>query len=245
LFDLVVHDGSNADLYVALDVNTGAISLVSSSTNGVAQDGKCTTVFGVSCRGSLLLEYMSTTYVWTTTDSSTIAKPGTPAIDNTADTLNTMLLLPARVRTPVDLSTKRRRSHGTSPWKRDMSQFGAAKRCPGFNSPMFAVSNGRLGSAPNGCGPDGAWYSVIVPNLNFGSCCNTHDTCYDSCPEWFEKCNNDFLDCMTNSCDKCMSDLSYNLPPFSDLGRWEPFVPETALPSASNRTTMTDMDVVC
>ena len=171
LFDLVVHDGSNPDLYVALDVNTGAISLVSSTTNGgVTQDGKCTTVFGVSCRGSLLLEYMSTTYLWTTTsDGSTIATPGTPATDNTADTLNTMLLLPARIQTPVDppttssgvtnTSTRRRRSPGTTPWKRDMSQFGKAQRCPGFNSPMIAVSNGRAGSAPNGCGPDGACWS--------------------------------------------------------------------------------------
>ena len=104
LFDLVMRDGSNPDLYVALDVNTGAISLVSSSTNGVAQDGKSTTVFSVSCKGSLLLKYASTTYVWTIVDSSTVATPGTPATDNTADTLNTMLLLPVRVRTPVDLS---------------------------------------------------------------------------------------------------------------------------------------------
>ena len=207
LFDLVMRDGSNPDLYVALDVNTGAISLVSSSTNGVAQDGKCTTVFGVSCRGSLLLQYGSTTYVWTIVDSTTVAAPGTPATDNTADTLNTMLLLPVRVRTPVDLSitastpTKKRRSPGTTQWKRDMSQYGAAKRCPNFNSQMVAVSNGRVGSAPNGCGPDGAWYSVLIPNLNFGSCCNAHDVCYDSCPQYFEKCNNDFLGCMINSCN--------------------------------------------
>jgi hypothetical protein len=207
LFDLVVRDGINPDLYVALDVNTGAISLVSSSTGGAAaQDGKCTTVFGVSCHGSLLLEFGSTTYVWTTTDSSTIATPGSPVTDNTADTLNTMLLLPARVRTPLNQTTtsttKRRRSQpGMTPWKRDFSQYGVAQRCPNFNSNMVAVSNGRSGTAPNGCGPDGAWYSVLVPNLNFGGCCNTHDTCYDSCPDYFEKCNNDFLGCMINSCN--------------------------------------------
>ncbi len=156
---------------------------------------------------------MSTSYVWTTTtDGSTIATAGTPAIDNTADTLNTMLLLPARIQTPVGLGTanptKKRRSFGMTPWKRatsqDMSQFGKAQRCPNFNSPMVAVSNGRAGSAPNGCGPDGAWYSALVPNLNFGGCCNTHDTCYDSCPQWFEKCNDDFQGCMTASCDDYM-----------------------------------------
>ena len=206
MFDLVVRDGVNPDLYVALDVETGDISLVSASTNGVAQDGKCTTVFGVSCHGSLLLEYGSATYVWMTTDSSTIATPGTPATDNTADTLNTMLLLPARIRTPLNQTTtsnsKTRRSPpGTTPWKRDMSQYGVAQRCPDFNSKMVAASNGRAGSAPNGCGPDGAWYSVLVPNLNFGGCCNTHDTCYDSCPQYFEKCNDDFLGCMLNSCN--------------------------------------------
>ncbi len=184
LFDLVVSDGVNPDLYVALDVDSGAISLVSSSTGGTAQDGKCTSVFGVSCRGSLLLQYGSTTYVWTTTDDSTIAAPGTPATDSTTEDLNTMLMLPARIRTPVDTTststtTKRRRSSGTTPgttpWKRDHSQWGVAQRCPGFNSKMIAVSNGRSGSAPNGCGPDGAWYSVLVPNLDFGGCCNTHD----------------------------------------------------------------------
>ncbi len=182
LFDLVVKDGVNPDLYVALDVETGVISLVSSSTNGVAQDGKCTTVFGVSCRGSLLLVYGSTTYVWTTTDSSTVATPRTAATTE-GDTLNTMLLLPARVRTPLDQgastsTTRRRRSQqqpGMTPWKRDMSQWGVAQRCPKFNSKMVAVSNGRSGSAPNGCGPDGSWYSMIVPNLGFGGCCNTHD----------------------------------------------------------------------
>ena len=206
LFDLVVSDGINPDLYVALDVESGAISLVSSSTGGVkAQDGTCTTVFGVSCRGSLLLKYGSATYVWTTTDDSTLATPGTPATDSTTEDLNTMALLPARVRTPLDQTTKRRRSTGatpgTTPWKRDYSQFGVAQRCPGFNSQMVAVSNGRAGSAPNGCGPDGAWYSKFVPNLDFGGCCNTHDRCYDSCPEYFEKCNGDFHSCMINSCN--------------------------------------------
>ncbi len=154
---------------------------------------------------------MSTSYVWTTTaDGSTIATPGTPATDNTASTLNTMLLLPARIQTPFDLSTvtstKKRRSPGTTQRKRatqDMSQFGKAQRCPNFNSQMVAVSNGQAGSAPNGCGPDGAWYTALVPNLNFGGCCNTHDTCYDTCPQWFEKCNDDFHGCMTSSCNDC------------------------------------------
>ena len=82
-----------------------------------------------------------------------------------------------------------------------MSQYGVAKRCPDFDSQMVAVSNGRAGTKPNSCGPDGAWYSVLVPNLNFGGCCTTHDECYDSCPQYFEKCNNDFLGCMTNSCN--------------------------------------------
>ncbi len=157
---------------------------------------------------------MSTTYLWKTTDSGTIAMPGTPAVDNTVDILNTMVLLPARSRTPVDLSitqstssTKKRRSAGTTPRKRDMSQWGKAPRCPGFNSQMYVYSDGFPGTPPNGCGPDGEWYSVLVPNLNFGDCCNTHDRCYDSCPETFEKCNNDFWGCMINSCNSCMSKL--------------------------------------
>ncbi len=205
MFDLVVRDGVSPDLYVAFDISTGDISLVSSSTNGIEQDGKATTVFGVSCRGSLLLQYGSTTYVWTSTDTSTIAAPGTPATGE-SDTLNTMLLLPARIRTPLNqpatTQTKRRRSQpGTTPWKRDFSQYGVAQRCPDFPNKMVATSNGRSGSAPNGCGPDGAWYSMIVPNLSFGGCCNTHDRCYDSCPDYFEKCNSDFLGCMINSCN--------------------------------------------
>ncbi len=162
-------------------------------------------VFGVSCRGSLLLQYGSTTYVWMATDTSTIAAPGSPAT-SASDTLNTMLLLPARIRTPFDQSvtaqTKRRRSQpATTPWKRDFSQYGAAQRCPNFQSKMVAASNGRSGSVPNGCGPDGSWYSVIVPNLSFGGCCNTHDRCYDSCPDYFEKCNSDFVKRMINSCN--------------------------------------------
>lgn len=185
-------------------MQTGAISLVPSSTNGVAQNGKSTTVFGVSCRGSLILSYGSVSYVWTTTDSGTIAAPGNPVTDNT-ETLNTMLLLPARIRTPLNRSSpsasKRSEVPGTTVWKRDMSQYGAAARCPGFNGKMVAVSNGRSPSPPNGCGPDSAWYSALVPNLDFKGCCNTHDVCYDDCTQWFEKCNTDFLSCMINTCN--------------------------------------------
>ncbi len=47
---------TSADLYVALHGNTGDISLVFSTTNGEARDGRSTTVFGVSCMGSLVIE---------------------------------------------------------------------------------------------------------------------------------------------------------------------------------------------
>jgi hypothetical protein len=40
----------------------------------------------------------------------------------------------------------------------------------------------------------------LVPNLNFGSCCNAHDVCYDTCDEWFEDCNDNFHSCMNSAC---------------------------------------------
>ncbi|AEO66326.1 uncharacterized protein THITE_2128403 [Thermothielavioides terrestris NRRL 8126] len=202
LFDLVVHDGTDSALYVALDVTSGEVTLVSSSTNGQVQDGRCTTVFGVSCKGSLIVEYGSTSYVWTATNSSTIATPGTPPANNTTP-LNTMVLLPTRLATPFSLNAtvSKRRSSRRALFKRDHSQDGVAPRCPGFPyGTVYAASNGVSPSPPNGCGPDGEWYSSLIPNLDFGGCCNSHDTCYDTCSEWFEDCNDKFHSCMLDTC---------------------------------------------
>ncbi|KAK3307278.1 uncharacterized protein B0T15DRAFT_484445 [Chaetomium strumarium] len=200
-FDLVLQDGSNPDLYVALDVATGDVSLVPSSIKGKLQDGKCTTVFGVSCKGSLVVEYGSTSYVWTAANSSTIAAPGIPPANMTSP-LNTMVILPTRLQTPLDhQSASRRAKVRRALARRDHAQDGSAPRCPNFPyGSVTAVSNGHSPSPPNGCGPDGAWYTALIPNLDFGGCCNNHDTCYDRCSEWFGGCNGVFHSCMRDQC---------------------------------------------
>jgi hypothetical protein len=205
LFDLVLPGGRMPDLYVALDVTTGEVSLDSSSTKGELQDGKCTTVFGVSCKGSLIIEHGGTSYVWTATNSSTIAAPGIPPADITSP-LNTMVILPTRLQTPLDQneneSASRRAARARRALsRRDHAQDGSAPRCPNFPyGSVMAVSNGHSPDSPNGCGPDGAWYTALIPNLDFGGCCNNHDTCYDRCSEWFEGCNDVFHSCMRDQC---------------------------------------------
>ncbi len=118
--------------------------------------------------------------MWTATDDSTIARPGTPSTDNT-QTLNTMMLLPAQIKTPLEFtitpskrsSMPRRGSSGRALSRRGYAQGGLAPRCTAFpRDAVYAVTNGIVTSPPNGCRPDGAWYSALVPNLSFGDCCN-------------------------------------------------------------------------
>ncbi|KAL1850140.1 hypothetical protein VTK73DRAFT_9749 [Phialemonium thermophilum] len=196
LFDLVLLNATTDNIYVAVDANTGAVTLLPQSTSGrVNPDGFITTAFGVSCLGSLVVQWNDIDYVWTATDSATVIAPGQPATDNTSP-LNTMILLPASLQQPIGESATTQVLA-----TRDQSQDGPGARCPGFPyGTMSAVSNGFQPSPPNGCGPDGAWYTALVPNLNFGGCCNTHDTCYDTCSKTFVGCNNDFLGCMRSAC---------------------------------------------
>lgn len=191
VFDLV-HTNSSGSFYVALQPDTGNMTFLTSSTNGAEVQGRSTTVFGVSCKGFLTVVYGSTSYIWTATNSSTVATPGTPDNDG-------MYLLDANLRTPLNTSptsgTRRRRGA-------NYAEYGEAPRCPNYPTNVLSVvrSNAR-GLNPNGCGPANGVESKLIPDLNFGSCCDAHDNCFDNCPTtYLESCNQDFLGCMIGKC---------------------------------------------
>jgi hypothetical protein len=58
---------------------------------------------------------------------------------------------------------------------------------------------------PNGCGGAGSVFNPVIPNhfgaANFLQCCNPHDDCYGSCNSAKATCDNNFLTCLTASCD--------------------------------------------
>ena len=71
------------------------------------------------------------------------------------------------------------------------------QRCFPGQSP---VSKG-ITPSNNGCGPEGGFHGIdLVPDFNFGSCCDKHDTCFGTCSETFSSCNNEFLSCAVGRC---------------------------------------------
>jgi hypothetical protein len=168
---------------------------VEQSIGAVAVGGKVTTIFGVTCKGYLTVQKGTTTYVWKATeDGNTKAEPGEPS-------KNGIVLLPAEGRTPdpdgvpapTPTAVRRRGYYG-------MGQEGGAPRCPNTPREVWPrIRAGARGENPNGCGPANG--IDLVPDWNFGGCCNNHDNCFDNCNDkTFERCNVEFQWCMHDAC---------------------------------------------
>ena len=75
----------------------------------------------------------------------------------------------------------------------------ASTSCPKLASCQnVKAKSGTTRSAPNGCGSK--LYNIDVPEFDFGTCCNDHDSCYSNCESTFESCNDKFASCMSKVC---------------------------------------------
>jgi hypothetical protein len=76
----------------------------------------------------------------------------------------------------------------------------------GVNLFLYANGNPLKFIDPYGlitCGS--GWNEPIVPDNPFGfsfsNCCEEHDRCYETCGQIKKNCDNNFENCMLNSCD--------------------------------------------
>jgi hypothetical protein len=205
--------------YVALKPNDMGVYVSTSSTNGQQSDssGFITSIFSFSCDGRIVISDESgIIYTWQVGEDgvNTQMIVGSPNVDAQ------ILMTPSTMPTGYDPDyadygstlTKRHPRYGAIPnlQRRDSPYTdGSLPRVPA--SPAHLISRPRSGVRAmeyNGCGSGST--SAWIPQLNFGTCCNMHDYCYDNCqsgqvelctsqycsPGEWERCNSAFYDCM-------------------------------------------------
>ncbi|TPX12355.1 uncharacterized protein E0L32_007002 [Thyridium curvatum] len=198
MYDIVLA-GSNPKLYIAMKTN-GDMTFTTGSTQGVVKNRLITTIFNVDCFGMLTVTQGTTTYIWKATDKGTNATPGAPNNEG-------IVILPKSMRNPIPPRPSKRDLE-----ERTYAEEGFSPRCFGAPSNVFAVTKvDARKPAANGCG-SGA-LGKLVPNWNFGSCCDAHDYCFDNCDRAFEGCNLDFLGCMSKKCWSVAKSWTFWLAP--------------------------------
>jgi hypothetical protein len=202
LYDIVLA-GSNPKQYIAMGTD-GGMQFTSGSTNGVVRNRLITTVFGVDCDGHLTVTQGNKQYTWVGTDSGSTATAGA--------SISGMVLLPKAARSPIPPRPSKKRSGRTPLLARSYAEEGSSPRCGGFpGNAIAAVKDGARDPQVNGCGSGAT--EKLVPDWNFGSCCDTHDRCYDDCGRKFEDCNSDFKGCMHNKCWDVLDGWTFWLAP--------------------------------
>lgn len=194
-YDIVYVDGAKK-LYISVSA-TGEISFADASSEST------TTVFTVDCDANIIITKDGVKYDFIATESGrTVARPQGP--DGPSQSAIRFLLKSAVPENPNSEAAAKRKAKRSYD---GMGQSGFAPRCP-FTAPNVwprLKANPRPNN-PNGCGSG----SFKVPDLNFRHCCNDHDNCFDDCGKTFERCNLEFLGCMTRAC-------------INDFNRWYNF----------------------
>jgi hypothetical protein len=95
----------------------------------------------------------------------------------------------------------------------DRNPVGDLNRCPDLTpDPQHAPTS-------NGCGPEGAWYTPLIPNVwglaNFTHCCDDHDICYGTCATVKDTCDSTFFACMQSECHSWYQRVNAN--PIDDI----------------------------
>ncbi|PSK42215.1 hypothetical protein B9Z65_4129 [Elsinoe australis] len=197
-FDLVT-TVNDKKLYVAVYTDNGAVftSAISSGGQKLVEQGTSrpwiSTIFKFTCAGTMAITVDGTTYVWSITSAGgTQMKPGTP--DKTTDVF---------IAPKLDLNQLQ---------KRDQYTDGQAPRVPRNPGGLTSrTRSGARGMSSNGCGSGPT--RDLIPQFNFGTCCDHHDFCYDNCkggqvescdnqycaPGTFEGCNDSFYSCLKDT----------------------------------------------
>ncbi|KAK0710441.1 hypothetical protein B0T21DRAFT_404982 [Apiosordaria backusii] len=151
-------------------------------------------LFTVDCRGRLMETSAGVPRYWhTTNDGYTYL-----ALDSSenAELYGIVALLP-ELRSPRPINTS-----GIS-LRRSLlpRELALLPRCPYGPDAIPVPKPGRRAESPNGCGAADAAVD-LVPDFNWGECCNDHDNCFDNCDKSFWQCNTEFRTCMRNQCWK-------------------------------------------
>ncbi|KAK4663961.1 uncharacterized protein QC763_501310 [Podospora pseudopauciseta] len=177
-----------ADTYeVAFSLSSDIVFQSSPSTNPL--------LFTVDCRGRLLETSAGTPRYWHTTDEGIRT---TLAIEGSEDAeLHGIVAIRPDLRSPRPVETS-----GISLRRSLQSrEFALLPRCPYGPDAIPVPKPGRRPESPNGCGAADAAVD-LVPDFNWGECCNDHDDCFDNCEKSFWQCNTEFRTCMRNQCWK-------------------------------------------
>ncbi|KAK3314415.1 hypothetical protein B0H66DRAFT_595135 [Apodospora peruviana] len=179
LYDIVLNDDTGKH-YLSV-TSDGEVVFASESSAS-------TTVFSAGCNGHVTIHRNNIQSGWVANDEGF-----TTVIPYTTD--DRIIVLPPDLRTPAVLSEPEKRSLRQS-FRREL---GYMPRCPLRGPDIFAVPNPfRRAENPNGCGSGDT--GGLVPDLNWGHCCDAHDNCFDNCDKTFQGCNNEFLGCMHAQC---------------------------------------------
>ncbi|KAM7205766.1 hypothetical protein V8F20_002999 [Naviculisporaceae sp. PSN 640] len=180
LYDIVLSDETGKH-YLSVTADGEVVFASESSLTS-------TTVFSAGCNGHVTIHRNNVQSGWVANDEGF-----TTVIPYTTD--DRIIVLPPELRTPPVLSEPEKRSLRQS-FRREL---GYMPRCPLRGPDIFAVPNPfRRGENPNGCGSGDT--GGLVPDLNWGHCCDAHDNCFDNCGKTFQGCNNEFLGCMHAQC---------------------------------------------
>ncbi|KAK0664545.1 hypothetical protein QBC41DRAFT_380293 [Cercophora samala] len=178
----------SADTYeVAFSLSSDIVFESSPSNNPL--------LFAVDCRGRLLETSAGTPRYWHTTSDGTRTTLAIEGSEN-AELHGIVALRPdLRSTRPVDTSgISLRRSLQSR-------EFALLPRCPYGPDAIPVPKPGRRPESPNGCGAADAAVD-LVPDFNWGECCNDHDNCFDNCDKSFWQCNTEFRTCMRDQCWK-------------------------------------------
>ncbi|OQU99442.1 hypothetical protein CLAIMM_05074 isoform 2 [Cladophialophora immunda] len=94
--------------------------------------------------------------------------------------------------------------------KEDVQPFKDEPRCPQADLTP-ALRAGAREAGVNGCGS--GWVKTCLkfpPDLDFKSCCDDHDRCYDDCSQGWVACNVKFGNCMVNQCKTLYPDSMFD-----------------------------------
>jgi hypothetical protein len=185
LFDIVLQDGGQS-FYIAI-YKSGKVGFVSASSKGqtyVADgaDSYITSAFTFSCEGRMRAGILEgAEFFFRVADDSRVlvstAKPsgaGSGKVRRDIPVPEGFLVVPT-----------------------NRPSVPNRQRCFAGQTP---VSKGITPST-NGCGPEGGFHGYdLVPDFNFGGCCDSHDRCFGTCDQTFGSCNNDFLSCAVGKC---------------------------------------------
>ncbi|KAK4174304.1 hypothetical protein QBC36DRAFT_243675 [Triangularia setosa] len=152
-------------------------------------------LFTFDCRGRLMETSAGVPRYWHSTDGGQRTSLAIEGSENAE--LHGIVAIRPELRSPRPINNS-----GISLRRSLQSrELALLPRCPYGPDAIPVPKPGRRPESPNGCGAADAAVD-LVPDFNWGECCNEHDNCFDNCDKSFWQCNTEFRACMQNQCWK-------------------------------------------